>query len=421
MVFFSKVIALAVGVTLAPSFACTQVSVSTTTLTLRDALSLAQERNPEILAAKKRWEAKNKEVIQNATPDKPRLDIERMYAPLGRSLLSGADEKNVSITQEIPFPTTLYLRTSMAARESDAAEQVYKAKIRDVISRVRVAYAALYLSYKRLAIFNEHLELMRRFAKVTESKYVAGHVSQSDVLKAQVELTKMLNMGVLINQEKEIAKTMLNALLAKEARSPLGEPQDPNLSSLSVKYERLRELVFKENPQFREAELVAQKASKSLWLARSKTLPDLMLQYRQRNSLMLGDSRDVILGFTLPLWFWRPAAAISQARAEKEMAAAELEAARIMTDAEFQGAWVRLETTGRLLEIYKTSVFPQAEEALKIAEAGYQAEKATFLDLLDAHRSLLDFRLEYYQYVSEYEEHLAELERIVGKNLEELN
>jgi outer membrane protein TolC len=90
--------------------------VSSGTVSLARALDAARGGNPEIRAALKRWDAARKRVAAEATPDKPRLDIERMYAPSGKTPLNGADEKAVSITQEFPFPTTLYLRGSRASK-----------------------------------------------------------------------------------------------------------------------------------------------------------------------------------------------------------------------------------------------------------------------------------------------------------------
>src|SRR3989338_5156818 len=185
-------------------------------ISLQEALASAERDNPEILAARKRWQALSHLVTPAAAPDKPRLDIEKMYAPPGKNLLTGADERSVAISQEIPFPSTLYLRHGVAAKQAAMAEQSYRAKLREVLARTRSAYAMLYLAHKSLDIFNENIELMRRFSKVAESKYVAGHASQSDALKAQVELTKMLNMGVILSQDKESAQAMLNALLARQ-------------------------------------------------------------------------------------------------------------------------------------------------------------------------------------------------------------
>lgn len=413
-----QVLLIALWVGLAPGLRAQPTGrVSSGTLSLREALESAGRDNPEILAARKRWQAVSKRVIQTTTPDKPRLDIEKMYAPSGKNTLTEADERNVAISQEIPFPSTLYLRRGVAAKEAAMAEQAYRAKVREVLARTRSTYAMLYLAHKSLDIFNENIDLMRRFAKVAESKYVAGHASQSDALKAQVELTKMLNMGVILAQDKETAAAMLNALMNRDSGEALGTPAEPDIPKLDWSLESVHALALAERPELKEALLNAQRAKKSLAVARSEYLPDFMLQYRQRSDPMRGGSRDAILGLSIPLWFWKPAAMAAQAKAEREMAEAELQGMRVMTSAEVKSAWVRTQTAKRLADIYRTSVLPQGEAALKVAEAGYQAEKTSFLDLLDAQRSLLNFRLEYYQFLADYEQRLAELERIVGRGL----
>ena len=419
-----RVLALVVAASAAmPAFAFGaegSADISSGTINLRQVMESVQRDNPEILAARKRWESAQKRIAQAATPEKPRLDIERMYAPVGQGVINGAQEKNLAVTQEIPFPTTLYLQHGRAAKEAAIAEQSYQAKIRDVTARARSAYAMLFLSYRSLEIFEENIEIMRRFSKVAESKYAAGHSTQLDALKAQVELTKMLNMSVELEQEKQINQAMLNALLNRDAQAALGVPTDPDPGTLSLKLDELQATALAQRPELREAFLSAERADASLSIARSSYLPDLMLQYRWRNDPMRGNSNDAVLGFSLPLWFWKPAAMVAEAKADKEMSEAELQAMKVETSSELKTAWLRTQTAKRLSDIYRTSVLPQTNEALKVAEAGYQSDKSSFLDLLDAQRSLLNFRLEYYRYLAEYEQRLAELERIAGKELSTL-
>ena len=340
-----------------------------------------------------------------------------MYSPSARSILNGADEKSFAISQEIPFPSTLYLRGEVAAKEAAMAEQSYQGKVREVLARVRSIYSMLYLSRKSQEIFNENVDLMRRFSKVAESKYAAGHAGQSDALKAQVELTKMLNMGTVIEQDLASAEGMLNAALGRDARAHLGIPAEPDASRLTLTLEELESAALSDRPELKGAMLATQRAGSSLALARSEFLPDLMFLYRRRRDPMRGTTHDGVIGFSLPLWFWKPAAMVAEAKAEQEMAQAELEAMRLMTLSDLRSTFVRAQTAQRLAEVYRTSLLPQAEAALKVAESGYRTEKTSFLDLLDAQRSLLDFRLEYYQYLAEYQSRLAELERAVGRGL----
>lgn len=390
---------------------------STGTITLARSLDAARESNPEIRAALKRWDSARKRAASEGTPDKPRIDIERMYAPSGRSPLNGAEEKSVSITQEFPFPTTLYLRGSRASKEAAIAEQAHRAKVREVLARTRTAYAALYLSFKSRRLLDENIELMRRFAQVAESKFAAGSGSQSDALKAQVELTKMLNMGLVVEAERELASAELNALMGRPAGEGLGTPADLAPGRVEKALSELEAVAFSRRPELRQAVLAAELSRTSLSLARSEFLPDIMLSYRRRSDPMRGRTSDAVLGLSLPLWFWKPAAMAAEAAAGRDAAEAELEAAKLATAADLRTAFVRARTAQRLAESYETSLLPQADSALTVAESGYRSGRTGFLDLLDAQRSLLSFKLEYYQYLADYEQRAAELERVVGEEL----
>ena len=385
--------------------------------TLAQARDAARRSNPEIRVALKRWEAARKRVSSEYTPGKPRVEFERMFAPTGTTPLNGAPEKSVSVSQEFPFPTTLYLRGSRASKAAEVSEQVYRAKVREVLAMTRTAYAMLYLSFKSRKLLDENIELMRRFSKTAESKYAGGSASESDALKAQVELTKMLHMGVVVDEERELAGAMLDALMGRSSGEPLGVPSDPDPSRLAKTREQLEAVAFARRPELRQAVLADELSGASLSLAKSEFLPDIMLTYRRRSDPMRGRTSDAALGLSLPLWFWKPAAMIAEASAEKEMAEAELTASRFMTTADLRTAFVRAQTAQRLAESYRTSLLPQAESALRVAESSYQSGRASFLDLLDAQRSLLSFKLEYYQYLADYERRAAELERVIGEDL----
>lgn len=396
-----------------------QVQPSTPTISLGEVLDLARRENPEIRAARSKWEAVRARIVQQATPDKPRLDIERMYAPRGENPWTEADEKNIAVSQEIPFPTTLYLRSRVAKREAEMAKQAYRAKEREILSKVKGAYAMLYLSHHTIHVFNSNTDLMRQFAKVAESKYAAGSAPQIDVLKAQVELSKMLNMIITIQQEQETNQAMLNTLINRAPSSPVGIPEEPSSASLKTELDQLMATAIAERPELKEASLNVQRSQSGLGVARSEYLPDIMLQYRRRDMMNSPDSHDAMVGFSVPLWFWKQGAMVREAKAEREMARAEFQTMKNMTLFDVKNLFVKTQTTARLIDLYQSSVLPQAETALNVAQAGYRSNKTGFLDLLDTSRTLLDFRLEHYQFIAEYQILLADLERAVGVDLKE--
>ena len=66
-------------------------------------------------------------------------------------------------------------------------------------------------------------------------------------------------------------------------------------------------------------------------------------------------------------------------------------------------------------DAYRTTVIPQAEAALRSAESAYQSDRAGFLDLLDAGRSLITARLAAARHEADLERALAALSRAVGR------
>ncbi len=392
---------------------------SSAVLNLREVLDIAKRENPEIRAAWERWQASRARITQESYPEKPRFDLERMYAPRSSEFFSDAEEKNWAITQEIPFPTKFVLRGNVAEKEASMLEATVEAKELEILSRVKTAYAMLFLSRHTIHIFEENADLMRRFSKITETKYAAGKAPQGAALKAQVELSKMLNTLVTLHQEEETNRAMLNTLLNRPPDSPLGIPEDPHPTAIMLRYDEVAELALRRRPDLKEAKFSLEKSESALSLSRSDYLPDIMLQYRQRDVRGARDSQDVIIGFSFPLWFQKQGAGVKEAEANLKMARAEYQTLKNMTLFDVKNLYVKVQTAFRLIELYRTSVLPQAEQALQVGDAGYQADKMTFIDLLDAVRSLLNFRMEYYQYLADYEQFLAELERVVGIDLQE--
>lgn len=382
-------------------------------LRLADVLREAAAHNPEVLAAEQAWEAARAAQAGAGYPEKPRLDFERMYS---------GEEKNVAISQEFDFPTTLYYRRKSARQEAEMAYLRYQAKRIEVTARARSAYAMYFLADRSLALLNENVELMRGFAHTAESRYGAGKAGQMEALKADVELSKMQNMVVTEEQEKVSAQAMLNSLLDRPVDAALDAPEAPAISSGTRSLPELRARAQERRPELQEARLRREQARTGVAHARSEYFPDLMLLYRRRTSPTpsLDGTQDAMVGFSLPLWFGRQNAGLRQARAERSMAEADARTMANMTGAETADLAVHLETARRLAELYRTSVLPQAEQALSVAKAAYESDRGSFLDLLDSQRSLLEFKLDYAAALADYQIQLGKLDRLTGGGLEAL-
>ncbi len=383
---------------------------------LQDVVSLARARNPEILAARKTWEAARARVLPEKTWAAPQVGIE--YWGFSGASVGSAPEKWYDLSQEVPFPGKLHFKGEAARHEARRLEEVYHGVELDIVARVKDAYYRYLYMTKAKTILDQNVEVMRRLAKTAEARYATGKTSQSDVLRAQVELSKTLAALLTLEQERASAQAALNALLDQAPDAPLGAPQEPSLSALSLTEFDLEQAALAQRPEVRAASHHINHMKSSLAAQRSEYLPDFMLQYTRRTREGMPSDSIAMIKMSLPfLYFWRPRAQTRAASAELGEAEAMLRSEQNSARADVKDDWTKVQTVGRLVEVYRTSILPQAEQSVKVAEAAYQSERVDFLSLMDSQRALLEFRLDYDQYVSQYGQSVAKLERALGVDL----
>jgi outer membrane protein TolC len=243
--------------------------------------------------------------------------------------------------------------------------------------------------------------------------------TQGDAIKAQVELSKALNLLITAQQEKEAAAARLNALRDRQQETPLPEPELADIKPSTADYKTFEAEALAKNPYLAAMASGVKASGKKLSLARAQYAPDFMLSWLRRASdtPAMDGTYDVSLGLTLPFWFGRQEAQGREAKAERDMAAAEYEGARNALLLELKEASVKLNYYARLTQLYGDTVLPQAEESLKAAEAGYQAGRTGFLDLLDSDRTLLESERQFYEYSAGYAAWLGRVKSLTGEGL----
>ena len=378
-------------------------------LTLDQALKEARERNPEILAAKRKWEEEKAKIVAAGSLPDPEAGVEYW----------GKHETWVDVSQTVPFPGKLILKSRSQAHEANREKGTYEAKEKEILQKVKVAYYGYFLAERQIEIFDENTHLLEHFAKVAENKYSVSQASQSDVLRAQVEYSKALNELVVLKQEKEVALSDLNALLDREPIFEIGKPLEPALGEFSLTYDELVKTALENRPEVHSARHHVSHMDAELGSARSDFIPDPMIQYSRRTfDNDMKDDNILMVKFNVPfVWFWRQGSLVGAAQKAKEEAEAELRSLETMTRSDVKSILVKTQTARRMVELYRTGVIPQSENALEVTQAGYESGTIGFLDLLDSHRSWLTLQMEYYQYLAQYWSTLASLERIAGKDL----
>lgn len=429
---YSAVAALACGLsTLPATMARAQAAPSATsaeetasTITLETVLEAAYEHNPDIAAYRQKYLALSEIPAQARSLPDPMFSAGTMPSELQTK--AGPVKGKAAISEKFPFYKKRKLRGEIAEKDAEVASQAWKAKVLEIASRVTRAYYEIYFLDRSIDILTEQAELLRHFSRVAERKYSIGRHPQTNVFRAQVELAKILNDLITLGQERISALSKLNWLLNRPSRKTLGKPHSPEYPEFKWKSDELASLALENRPELLALKALIGKSEAARKLAIKNYFPDLTLSFEQTfigagTTAMSYDGKaaqGVMIKLNLPIWFARLRAGVKEKESRKEAARFSYKDLSNRTVFQVDDLTIRLDTEARFVDLYRTTVLPQASAALKSAESGYEADTVTFLELLDSERSLLRFELEYERHLVNYAEKLADLERVLGVELD---
>lgn len=382
-------------------------------------VKVAIDRNPELKETLSRAKAGVEEVRRAGALDDPMLKVETWGVPLNQpTAFNQADTNMIGLRQNLPFPGNLRLKGEAALRDAESMYQTYRDRRLDVAMRLRKSYLEYYSMTREIDIHLEHVRLMTEMEKVAEIKFRNGQVSQQDVLKPQVELVMLHNDVLSMSQHVESAKAAINALLSRPPDAPLGKPKEPafpdekfDVQELSAKA-LTRPDVLAAELRIKSTETMAQLAS------REGNLPDFSigLDYWQMPGAP-NDGYGAMLMINLPWLTGKHGAEVAKMEHTLRADQAAAQTARNKALYEVRDAYFRVEAARKSLVLFKGELVPKSAQSADVSRANYEKDKASFLDLLDAERSLRDVKLKYSQALVLYEMAVADLERAVGQSL----
>ncbi|MBE7547134.1 MAG: TolC family protein [Planctomycetia bacterium] len=391
------------------------------TLNIQWLINEAMEHNPEIIAVRQRLNASASRISQAKSLEDPMFragSFNMSNQPLNINGQTSMLQQRYAVTQKIPFPGKLAMRGKIATQESKMAEEDLLAKVQEITALVKTAFYDLFYVNRAIAITEENRELLRKFSKIAETKYAVGKTSQRDVLSAQVELSTLTNELIVLNKEKESVVAMMNVLLDRHPQHPLGDPPLIEIHNLDVTLEGLENLASNNRPELKKYDHAIKRDEAQLKLSRKDYYFmdfEPMVEYMQNDGNP--DAWASSITINIP-WLWpKNRARVEEANEALSASRSEHRYINNKTLFEVKDYFVRLQSSKSTVNLFKTGVIPQAEQALKAAQIGYEADIIDFLSLIDSQRVLLDSQLQYYKSVVDYETNLANLERAVGIQL----
>ena len=391
-------------------------------LTLSVLIDEAKRNSPEILAAKKRWQASQARIPQAKSLEDPAIGLGFQYTPGSPFQLAKtpSQERMLSLQQFLPFFGKLSLKGKIALVESQMAAAVYKNAELEVVNQVKNAYYDLFMNYKEINLNQQSLALLENIAQVAETRYAVGDLPQEEVYKIHLEIARLDNAIRNKEEEQKAKATLLNTLLNRDPESPLGAPglsEDTAFAARDIR--SLYQAATLHQPELIIFSYAIERNKFAKSLAKKSFFPDLMAGIVQRG-ITAGTIGpwDLMLSFTLPLWFWtKQRYAVKEAIANLEEAEAAYKAMQNKAFSAVKDLAAKIEIAKNKIRLYTTSLIPILESSIASSLAAFRSGKGDFMALLDSQRMLIETKMNYYQALVDYNMNLADLERNVGTDL----
>lgn len=393
-------------------------------LSLADLIKEAQSKNPEILAARKRWEASKARVPQAGALDNPSVGIAFEKIPRSTFQLNNtmADDRMLSVQQMFPFFGKLPLKKKMAVVEAQMAASEYKDKELEIVKEVKSAYYDLFMNYQEIELSRQSLGLLEAIAKITEARYSVGDMPQEEVFKLQLESAKLSTNIINLEQEKLSQQTRVNTLLSRSPEGPLGVPYLNEDISFRADIKELYQATLLNQPELIIFSYAIEKNKYARDLAKKSFFPDMMAAFTQRGiaSGMYGPW-DLMLSFSLPLWFWtKQRYEVREAIANLEEAKSAYEAMKNKAFQETKEMYTKIEIARNKVNLFRNNLIPVLESSIASSLSAFQSGRLDFMLLIDSQRMLIEAKMDYYKALVEYNMNVAELERTVGLDLKKV-
>jgi outer membrane protein, heavy metal efflux system len=393
---------------------------------LSDLLAEAEKNNPQIEAARQGWQAAKQMPSQVSTLPDPQFNLQHVSVGSPRPFAGYTNSDfayiGLGVSQDIPYPGKLRLKGEIAKRDADVSQQQVESVRRAVLAEVKGTYFQLAYLSKTLTILEQDGDLLKQVEQASDARYRSGMGTQQDILKAQLQKTKLLREIAMHHLQVGKLEAQLKQLLNRSQGSPDIEPADLTETPLAQNYDDLLVAAQAQNPELAGAQKMIEKQSLQVDLARKDFYPDFNLQYmwQRTDPTQFRAYYMLSVGVRVPIYHGRKQRPeLAQAEAEQLRARSELQAQSQQVTSELRSQYVIAQQTSELLRIHREGLSPQARSEFQAGLAAYQSNKQEFQALLTAFLDVLHLDEDYWQSVAEYETAIARLEQLTGLSLRE--
>ena len=392
---------------------------------LNGLIDVAIKNNPGLKAAGNKIDAAKASERFAKSLDPPQIAVEFYQAPVSSFPNPFKDqmEYDYSIQQMFPFPGKLGAMAAAEQKRTEMFSADRQTQEQAVVRNVKALYFDLYLKNRQMEINHETRALVREFVDIARKQYELGMGKQSDILRAQTELSTLVNDSIVLVQQRKSMEGMLNALCNRPVTTDIGFIPEIDPAMPDFDLSALLAVAEKNRPELKSMQSGVEMQQAERSAAGKEYLPDFMVRGMYKQMTSAPDDWSLMLGATVPIAPWslgKNSAGTARGDANIKMAQGDLDNMKNMIASEVNDALLKVESSKERLRLSKETAIPQAQQTLISAMAAYKTGKEEFLMLIDIQRMLAMSKLDYHMAVMNLLDSQSQLERAVGLNIEEM-
>ncbi len=358
----------------------------------------ALNKNPALKGAVEMVSAEKERVPQASSLPDPTLSLGYQNDSFNRIEYGRMETTwgTVMATQAFPYPGKRKLRAEVVEQGVKAAEAGLERSRLSLEADVRRAYIALLLVRGQLSLFKEQELLWEKAGAIAKIRYETGQGNQVDLLRAQLERTRLKQTRAGLQAEEKNRITELNRLASR--------PLDASLETLASLESMLVAVTptdaladaLQRSPELTEAQHHLRHSQSRVDLARLDLRPDFSVSAGVMPRGALAPMWQVGFTVSLPIYArTKQQRAIAENEALSRGGERTLENLRQVLAQQTQMRLDQLAAAKEIISIYRDGLLTQSEATVQSAVAQYQVGRASFASVLEALNSYVTDRDRY--------------------------
>ena len=252
-------------------------------LGLGEAVRLALVDDPTVFATRARARALSEEAVADGQLPDPKLRTGLYNLPIDDFDIDRepTTQWRLGVVQAFPRGDTLQYKQQQTEWMANAEQAGTEVVIRKLVRDVRSNFLELYYQLQAEQVINETRELFAQLVEITQAHYATGRVSQQDVLRASLELSRLDDRTTRIRNEADKGRAALMKWIGDTATLPI-DTHFPELPAPPAK--EAIEAALPEHPVIRAETAKLEASNRKIRIAREQYKPGWSagLEYRKR-------------------------------------------------------------------------------------------------------------------------------------------